>query len=287
MCTITWDRVASNNAEGRQRGLSHRIVRILVDIYGIESITELETQLTELLNYLSHCYDGEHNPPQIQRLKGMIREFEEELVWARYGVRVRDIHHLRLGFYTGDIFTEIPKRKRDVEPILALLKTIEPTVISLALDPEGSGPDTHYKILQALAEALRLWQEERDLSQLRIWGYRNVWYRFDAAEADLIIPVSLNSMAVLQQTFMTSYLSQRQASFPSYELDGPFCDLTQRIWVEQHQDLQLVLGRDYWYQNPHPRLRAAHGAIYLKELSLGNFLKTARRLQESMEGQVG
>ncbi|MFQ6606099.1 MAG: glucosamine-6-phosphate isomerase [Fidelibacterota bacterium] len=281
------DRVASNNAEGRQRGLSHRIVRILVEIYGIESIPELEAKLVELLEYLDHCYDGEMNPPNIQRLKGMIREFEEELVWARYGVRVRDIHHLRLGFYTGDIFTETPKRKRDVEPILTLLKTIEPTVISLALDPEGSGPDTHYKVLQAMAEALRLWQEERDLSHLRIWGYRNVWYRLDAAEADLIIPVSLNSMAVLRQTFMTSYLSQREASFPSYELDGPFCDLTQKIWVEQHQDLQLVLGRDYWYQNPHPRLRAAHGAIYLKELSVGDFLKEARRLEESMEGQVG
>ena len=281
------DRVASNNIEGRQRGLSHRIVRILVEIYGLESIPELEEKLAELLDYLDHCYDGERNPTPIQLLKGMIREFEEELVWARYGVRVRDIHHLRLGFYTGDIFTEAPKRKRDVEPILALLRTIEPTVISLALDPEGSGPDTHYKVLQAIAEALRLWQEERDLGYLRIWGYRNVWYRFDAAEADLIVPVSLNSMAVLHQTFMTSYLSQREASFPSYELDGPFCDLTQKIWVEQHQDLQLVLGRDYWYQNPHPRLRAAHGAIYLKELTVKDFLKEARRLEESMEGQVG
>ena len=41
----------------------------------------------------------------------MIREYEEELVWANYGVRVKDIYHLRLGFYQGDVFTESPKLK--------------------------------------------------------------------------------------------------------------------------------------------------------------------------------
>ncbi len=34
----------------------------------------------------------------------MIREFEEELVWAHYGVPVKDITHNRLGFYRGSYF---------------------------------------------------------------------------------------------------------------------------------------------------------------------------------------
>ena len=51
------------------------------------------------------------------------------------------------------------------------------------------------------------------------------------------------------------------------------------------QTLQLVLGRDFWYQNNHPRLRAAHGALYLKELTVDDFLAEARRLEESIEGQ--
>ena len=105
----------------------------------------------------------------------MLREFEEELVWSHYGVQVRDVSHLRLGFYKGDIFSEIPQQKRDVEPILDLLRKLKPTVITLALDPEGSGPDTHYKVMQAIADALRYWNEEEDLSHLKIWGYRNVW----------------------------------------------------------------------------------------------------------------
>ena len=48
---------------------------------------------------------------------------------------------------------------------------------------------------------------KKDMSKVRIWGYRNVWYRFDAAEADIMFPVSLNSMAVLRNTFLNCYLS--------------------------------------------------------------------------------
>jgi glucosamine-6-phosphate deaminase len=280
------DRIASNNVGGQARGLSHRAVRSLVEIYGIKSKEELVTQINEIFTYLSGCYDGQKNIPEIQKFKGMIREFEEELVWAHYGVQVKDIFHKRLGFYSGDVFTEDPERERDVDPILNQLIELDPSIISLALDPEGSGPDTHYKVLQAIAEAVRLWGKDKDISKLRIWGYRNVWYRFDPAEADIIIPVSLNSMAMLRDTFMNCYLSQKEASFPSYEMDGPFCDLTQKIWVEQHELMELVLGRDFWYRNEHPRLRATHGLVFLKEMTVDQFLNEAQRLEESMEGQI-
>tara|TARA_B100000686_G_C16804618_1_gene989001 strand:+ start:8302 stop:10632 length:2331 start_codon:yes stop_codon:yes gene_type:complete len=280
------DRVAANNKIGQDRGLSHRMVRILVKVYKIKSKPDLIKTINKIISYLDNCYEGERNIPDIQKIKGMLREFEEELVWSHYGVQVKDVSHLRLGFYKGDIFTEVPDKKRDVEPILELFRTLEPTVITLAMDPEGSGPDTHYKVLQAIAEALRLWKLEKDLSNLRIWGYRNVWYRFDPAETDIMIPVSLNSMATLKDTFMTCYLSQKNASFPSYELDGPFSELTQKIWVEQHGLMELVLGRDFWYQNHHPRIRATHGLVFLKELTINKFLNQARTLETSMEGNL-
>ena len=214
----------------------------------------------------------------------MIREFEEELVWAHFGVQVKNVHHLRLGFYTGDIFTEQPERARDVIPILEMLRKLKPTVISLALDPEGSGPDTHYKVLQAIAEAVRLWAEEEDLSKLRIWGYRNVWYRFHPAESEVIVPVSLNSMAVLNNAFTDCYMSQVEASFPSHMLDGKFSTLTQKIWVEQLKDIQLLLGKDYFYLNENPIIRISHGLLYFKEMSVKEFLSHARQLEKSMEG---
>jgi len=276
--------VADKDEEGKLRGLCHRITRVMVEIYGVKSKAELAEQIEKNIIILNTSYGGEKNTPDIQKLKGRLREFEEELVWAHYGVKVQNIEHLRLGFYTGDIFTPQPQHKRDVEPILEMLRRINPSVISLAFDPEGSGPDTHYKVLQAIADALRQWSREKELSDLRIIGYRNVWYRFHPSEANIFTPVSLNSMAVLDWSFKNCYISQVEASFPSYDHDGPFSDLSLKIWVDQFKRVQLVLGKDFFYENESPKIRTTHGMIYHKEMKLEEFLGHARELEKSIEG---
>lgn len=280
------DKVASGEHHERRRGLSHRMVRAIVDIYKVKDIGSLRAQVKAVLKELKNAYDGEKNAPEIQQLKGMLREFEEELVWAHFGVQVKNVHHLRLGFYTGDIFTEQPMPERDVKPVLDMLKKIKPTIISVALDPEGSGPDTHYKVMQVVAEAIRMWQADEGVKDLRIIGYRNVWYQFHPAEADVIVPVSLNSLAILEDAFTDCYLSQVDASFPSYRLDGKFSSLSQRIWIDQMKHVQLLLGKNFFYQNDNPRLRAAHGLVFYKEMDAKTFLGYARQLEKSVEGKL-
>jgi glucosamine-6-phosphate deaminase len=281
------NKIASGEPHEILRGASHRIVRILVEIYNINNTAGLKVKIDEIIHLLQNSYEGEKDPPDIQKLKGMMREFEEELVWAHYGVQVKNVHHLRLGFYTGDIFTEEPEKTRDIIPILEMLRKIKPSVISVVLDPEGSGPDTHYKVLQAISEALRIWKEEEDLSNLRIIGYRNVWYRFHPAEADVIVPVSLNSLQIFNESFRHCYLSQVNASFPSYMHDGIFSELARKIWTEQYKSIRLLLGKSYFYENANPKLRATHGLIFYKEMDVDTFLLQARELRETMEGSVG
>ncbi|CAH0232373.1 glucosamine-6-phosphate isomerase [Chryseobacterium sp. Bi04] len=276
--------IASENADERSRAVSHRMVRNIVELWGLKTKQELEEKITEVIAIINSSYDGQNPEQKIQTLKGMIREYEEELVWAHFGVRTKNVHHLRLGFYTGAIFTEKPKRERDVYPILQQLKTINPTVISLAFDPEGSGPDTHYKVLQAIAAAVREWSKEKDLSQLKIWGYRNVWYQFNAADVTHIFPVSLNGMSTMDESFTNSYLSQVNASFPSYRYNGKFSHLSIQTWVEQLQAAQLILGKPYFYDNESPRLRATHGLLFFKEMNVEEFLQSARELEQSTEG---
>ncbi|MCF8373420.1 MAG: 6-phosphogluconolactonase [Bacteroidales bacterium] len=280
------NKVASGEPIERTRGVSHRVVRDMVELYSIKSVNELIDKIDSILTILDNSYDGQKNPVDIQNLKGRIREFEEELVWAHFGVQVKNIKHLRLKFYTGDIFTEQPERSRDVIPILEELRRTKPTIVSLALDPEGSGPDTHYKVLQAIADAVRLWSDEADLSHLKIYGYRNVWYRFHPAEAEVIVPVSLNSLSSLDNAFTNCYLSQVDASFPSYMLDGRFSQLAQRIWIEQLKQIQLLLGKNYFYENDRPRLRGCHGLVFFKEMDVKTFLSQARELAKSVEGDV-
>jgi len=141
--------------------------------------------------------------------------------------------------------------------------------------------------LQAIAEAIRLWKKTKDLSGLRIWGYRNVWYKFHPSEVNVIVPVSLNALALLSQSFEHCYLSQVNASFPSYQYDGKFSELTQHVWVEQLKEIQLLLGKDFFYQNESAMIRATHGVIYLREMNVDEFLEMAVELEKSMEGVVG
>ena len=278
------DSVAANDSAEQRRGVCHRVIRSVVQIWEVKNQEQLISTIIEILDNLRNSYDGGKNPPKIQKLKGMIREMEEELVWAHFGVPVKNVHHLRLGFYQGDTFTEQPDNKRDVMPILEEFRKYKPTVISLAMDPEGSGPDTHYKVLKAIASAVREWKGEEDLSNVRVIGYRNVWFRYHPADCDVIVPVSLNALAILDTSFSQCYLSQVNASFPSYQLDGKFSELTQRTWVEQLKQIQLLLGKNFFYQHEKPLVRATHGLIYIKEMSVDQFLKQADELEKSMEG---
>ena len=277
-------KIASQQYPEFLRGFSHRLVRDIVEIWKVDSVQALDDKLVEIIEFTKRCYDGQKMPADIQKLKGMIREFEEELVWAHFGMMEERVHHLRLGFYKGDIFTENPNRERDVMPILNELRTIKPDIVTLAFDPEGSGPDTHYKVLQAIADAIRLWRKEHDVSNLKIWGYRNVWYKYHPSEVTHIIPVSLNDISVFNAAFSNCYLSQVDASFPSYKLDGKFSTLASGIWVEQLKRVQLLLGKPFFFQNENPVLRAAHGLMFLKEMDVDTFLSHARELEKSMQG---
>lgn len=278
------DNIAAMDEEGKRRGVCHRLVRAMVVIWGLRDRQELVKTILETIQILEESYDGAKNPPNIQKMKGMIREFEEELVWAHYGIPVKNVHHLRLGFYQGDVFGSGPDRTRDVLPILEDFRKYKPTRISLAMDPEGSGPDTHYKVLQAIAAAVAEWNKEEDLSGLRIIGYRNVWFRYNPSDVEVIVPVSMNSLAVLDKSFTDCYLSQVNASFPSYQHDGKFSELTQKVWMEQHKQIQFLLGKNFYYENESPLLRAAHGLIYMRELSVQEFLREASLLGKSVEG---
>jgi glucosamine-6-phosphate deaminase len=278
------DNIAAQNNDEKRRGVCHRAIRAMVSIWTIRSKDELRDVIYEILSTLNKSYDGGKNPPKIQKLKGMIREFEEELVWAHYGIMVKNVHHLRLSFYQGSSASGQTNFEGDVLPILEDFRKYKPTVISLAMDPQGSGPDTHYKVLQAIAKAVEAWSKEEDLSKLRIVGYRNVWFKYNPWDVEVIVPVSLNALATLDKSFSECYVTQVNASFPSYQLDGKFSELTQRVWFDQHKQIQLLLGKDFFYQNSSPLLRATHGMVFHRDLNVDQFLEEAFKLEKSVVG---
>lgn len=277
------DGIAAHSATMQKEALSRRLLRNMVEIYEEDNPVYLSDRVNELINYFKTQYPGKKDILYVQKLKGMQREFECEILWGYFGFSVQDVSHLRLGFYQGDLFTEQPEIDRDVYPILDLLKEKQPSIVTVAFDPEGSGPDTHYKVMQAVSEALKLYEKETGKSDIKVWGYRNVWYRFHPAEANIYLPVSLNSFSILENTFMKSFGSQKGASFPSWEYDGPFNRLAQKIQVEQYNILRACLGKDFFLQHDHPRMKAAKGILFLRELSLSEFYTHTRELRKITE----
>jgi glucosamine-6-phosphate deaminase len=280
------DGIASRSEELKAGGCARRLWRKLIEIFDESFNLNLEERIKELERYFDKAYPGKHDPAYIQRLKGMCREWEAECLWGYYGWKCDNVRHLRLGFYTGDIFTKEPTMQTDVLPIVNVLKQIKPDVITVALDPEASGPDTHYKALQATAEALKVYEKQSRKKEIKIWAYRNVWYRFDTSEANIFVPVSLCMFSVMHEAFQNAFLSQKNASFPSYEHDGPFSELAQRIQVQQYQKIKTCLGREWFYNHSSPLIRATRGFVFLKEMKPEEFYQSCRELKRTIENNI-
>ena len=258
----------------RELGEGLRLARDLREVSG----KGLPKEIRRWLRYLSEAYPGQKDVPEMQQLKGRCREWEADCLWGSLGFHSPNIRHLRLGFYTGDLFTQEPTRDRDVPPIAALLKESDPDIVAVAFDPEASGPDTHYKVMQAVNAALRGWRKGT-----RVWGYRNVWFRFHPSEAELIVPVDKECLDSMERLFLDMYASQREASFPSHEYDGPFCRLARRIQEEQFKMVKTLLGNGFFRNSPAPSIRMARGLVLMREMSAAEFAKHSRELQKAME----
>jgi len=285
-CTGYLNGIAKQDKDMQEFYVSMRLARRF--LYDLQVPFEnLKSFVNETLEMVKKLDPGRKQPEIMQKIKGWLREFEAELPWAHFGIGTDKVRHLNLPFYTDDIFPQYPDREKDVMPILQLIEEIKPTVITLALDPEGSGPDTHYKTLMAIAAAIDEYMAGNKEANLRIWGYRNVWSRYEPSDVNMIVPVSLNSFAVLHSMFNNCFLSQRSASFPSYELDGTFSELAQKVWGDQHEELLKLIGRDYFYNSPNPMLRRSYGAIFIRDMSYKEFsdeMVHVRRLLKAKEG---
>jgi glucosamine-6-phosphate deaminase len=99
----------------------------------------------------------------------------------------------------------------------------------------------------------------------------------------VIVPVSLNMFALQQSAFLHTFVSQNDASFPSYEHDGPFSELAQKIQVDQYRMITTCLGSDYLYEHPSALIRATRGFVFLKRMTLAELRGHSRHLKRTTE----
>ena len=129
-------------------------------------------------------------------------------------------------------------------------------------------------MLQAATAAIKQYHENPNVTQsngtedLKVWGYRNVWFTFNSFEINKIIPVSLLTMANSDHMFLNSFESQRDAQFPSPEIEGPFCKMARKVQCEYFEVIRTCLGRDWFWNHPSPHIRATRGLVFLKEMTV-------------------
>lgn len=253
----------------------------LAQIYGIRDMTSLKEKVKWLKEeYFAKRLPGEKDSQEIQVLKGSMRETESERMLMLAGVDLSDIHHMRAKFYNGDYFNPLPSIEQDAQPLSDLYRKLQPHLITVAYDPEGTGPDTHYKVLQVVAQALRMSNFDHPV---HVWGYRNVWHRFKFSDGNLLYPVSEEEMANMNYAFLSCFSTQRQASFPSVEHDGPFSELAEKIQREYFENLEVLLGKKYFQNHPDPKVRQAHGFVFIKEMTAEEFVENAQELKSRIE----
>eukprot|EP00971_Amphidinium_carterae_P064115 1269490-Amphidinium_carterae.1 len=83
--------------------------------------------------------------------------------------------------------------------------------------------------------------------------------------------------------FLNAFESQRDAEFPAYEIQGPFCAMSQRVQVEQYDMMETCLGYDWFHKHSSPLIRAARGLVFLREMSLEDLASESRSLRKQTE----
>jgi len=268
-------------------------LRKICEVWGIvttQSYSSLVTQITERVRWLVDDFlpshqPGDHVPKHMQLLKGCMRESEVDRVWALSNMPMNRVHHMRSEFYTDDFFCPMPSLEGDAMPFANLVRARQPELLTVAFDPEGTGPDTHYKVLQVVAAGLKISMQRGDLHSggPMIWGYRNVWFVFAPWECNLMIPVSESDLQLMHDTFMSCFTTQKEASFPSPYYDGPFSAWARHLQVEQKKELEDLLGKEYFDQHADPRVRSAHGFVFLKAMYADTFLAECEGLKSKFE----
>ena len=241
-------------------------------------------ETVELLrtDYLTGQTDAELTK-KAKLIKGCMRESEVDRVWALSHQKNERVHHLRSKFYMEK---QPPTREDDAVPVANLIQSLQPHWLTVAFDPEGTGPDTHYKVLQIVAEGIRVALERGDISNaidFVVWGYRNVWFTFTPSEATLLMPVTQADLDLMDDTFMNCFTTQKDASFPSPLYDGPFSAWSRHLQQQQYLDMQTLLGEEYLQSHPDRRVQEAAGFVFVQAMSVDRFLKEVDGLKSTIE----
>ncbi len=160
--------------------------------------------------FFSHKAPGQVDIPEVGHIKQFIREAEAVSGAMHVGLDRSHCIFMNLPFYQTGAIEKAPPGDADIEETVKLLKRIQPARILAAgdlSDPHG----THRVCLWIIREALkRLPANERPI----VWLYRGAWQEWPLDEADILVPMSENELALKLEAIFKHQSQKDRAMFP-------------------------------------------------------------------------
>jgi len=159
---------------------------------------------------------GEVDPPELQRIKGLIRRSEAKAGAFASGVKDESrIHYLDLPFYETGRVRKMPAGDADYKITMDLLDSVKPHQIYAAgdlSDPHG----THRICLSIIFESLyRLKKLGREwLKDCAIWLYRGAWQEWGVDEIEMAVPLSPDEVMRKRFAIFKHESQKDRAMFP-------------------------------------------------------------------------
>ena len=145
---------------------------------------------------------------ELSEVKAAIRRSEARAAVRTFGLDPdRRSHFLNLPFYETGGVKKNPLSEADVEPIVALLREVQPHQIYAAgdlNDPHG----THRTCIEALLEALVRTAEDAWREECHLWLYRGSWTEWEVSQVDMAVPLSPDEL-IKKRHAIYRHLSQK------------------------------------------------------------------------------
>jgi glucosamine-6-phosphate deaminase len=181
--------------------------------FGADQAERIESSIK---NAIQSKKPGDTDPPELQKIKALIRRTEAKAGAAAAGLRDENrVHFMDLPFYeTGRVRKNKPGAE-DVRITIELLEKVRPHQIYAAgdlSDPHG----THRLCLQVIFDALReLRQRGSDwLNDCVVWLYRGAWQEWGVDEVEMAVPLSPDEVMRKRYAIFKHESQKDRAPFP-------------------------------------------------------------------------
>lgn len=175
---------------------------------------ELEAHIEE---FLKNKQPGQVDSPEVQTIKGKIRQGEARAATRLCGIPSERLHFLNMPFYETGRVKKKALSDDDIQMIVDLFQQLKPHQIYAAgdlSDPHG----THRTCLSAILQACQRVQHEDWYQRCVVWLYRGAWHEWEPHEIEMAVPLSPMEVVRKRNAIFKHESQKDRALFPGQDV---------------------------------------------------------------------